>query len=115
MTLPSSVIISPDQLMFRPIVLCSRRIIPASDPWDKNWSKIPYPRAAQVDIVPGVARGGMVTARIEPCINQQRISICLQKSAFNVARQQAAFQNRTFQHARTSIFLHILHDSCYNT
>jgi len=37
-------------------------------PGTKPFQTIPHPRAQRAGLVPGVARGGMVTGKIEPCI-----------------------------------------------
>jgi len=45
-------------------------ICPATPtPGTKLFQTIPHPRARRAGLVPGVAREGMVTRKIEPCIN----------------------------------------------
>ena len=45
------------------------RFAPPPTPGTKPFQTIPHPRARRAGLVPGVARGGMVTGKIEPCIS----------------------------------------------
>jgi len=40
------------------------------NPGTKPFQTIPHPRARSAGLVPGVAQGGMVTGKIEPCISK---------------------------------------------